>query len=64
MLLQNRQLLQYFGLNHRYAVLLDHGSVFGLLNHIAEDCQNDARHLVLDGIVQDVTQNRNDLVPA
>jgi hypothetical protein len=55
-------LLQDFSLDHGDTILLNHGRVFRLLDHIAKDGQNDARDLILDAIVQNVTQNGNDFV--
>ena len=63
-LLQDRQLLEHFGLNHGHAVLLDHGRILGLFDHVAEDGQDDAGHLILDRVVQYVAQDGNDLVSA
>lgn len=58
-LLENGQLLQHLALHHGDAMLLGHLDVLRLLDQIAEHGQNDARHLLLGRIVEDVGNDRD-----
>ena len=59
-LLDELELLHHFALHHADAVLLDDVLLFGLLDEVAEHGEDDAAHLLLLGVGEDVSQDWDD----
>lgn len=59
-LLEDGELLQHLALDHGDAMVLGHRGILRLLDQIAEDREDDARHLLLGTIAEDIGQDGDD----